>query len=126
MKMIVQLQCGHTILTEQPTVRVHPCPVHKMLYPVHAIECREHKTKCTICKYGRWHGSDEAGAIADAIKHRTKTGHFVMLDYLQHPDKQRMIRQAFGRKVKRYIEGKPVIFEPITEDEIHDDSAPPY
>lgn len=116
----VMLECGHatTVRIEYPQ-RVPEeyieCGTCNCRVAVWAVECREWRSKCTMCTYTRWAGQSETAANEIARKHWVSKSHKSNVRYYINPETLAIIKKYAewaGRRMRFRIEGVPDIKRP--------------
>jgi len=109
--MKVQLKCGHVQQSDalsigllEVTERVF-CDQGHGLQKIAAIDCREWRTVCPMCKHRKWFGQDKAGAHYYVNSHEARSHHTGgSVEYMVVPDLKQRVTLAHGKLVKCYVE----------------------
>src|SRR5277367_647384 len=111
------LSCQHTGHAIDLTLLAETmiCPVCGTRRKLVAVECREHKFRCQLCRYSRFTGQSEDVMRYLYRAHRLKTGHdSPQFDYLRVAAKKKQVQEMFGpRRVKTVIVStQSIMFNP--------------
>jgi hypothetical protein len=109
--MRYEMQCGHIqeLYPDMLSTGVLPtefmfCQTCATYVRLAAIETREWRYSCAMCRYSRWSGQSQNVAADYGTVHYQNTGHDIgHTDYSRTSDLAMRVRQMYGQSVKLFI-----------------------